>query len=380
MLSFAWMVFAAQLVVGPGTYRPLFAVGPGEREIAVPAFRIDRTPVTNADFLAFVKQHPGWRRDRVAPFVADEQYLARWQAPDALGPAVDPRQPVVDVSWFAARAYCAARGARLPTEAQWELAEAPSHTKPDALFEWVLDFDAASLAGRDGADVLQTCAAGAAASGDKSDFAAFERFAMRSALRARYTTHDLGFRCAAPVHGDARKTDGEPPLSVADAEAGALYALRPVLRDQEGQSIGLDVFRGHPVILSMFYGSCPSACPVLVSNVARLDAKLPEDVRAQMRVLLVSFDAVHDTPDALRGVAAAHHLDPARWTLAAASDDDARELAEALGISYRALPGGGFAHSSVITALDREGRPVARAEGPDADLSAIAQALAQAAR
>jgi protein SCO1/2 len=173
--------------------------------------------------------------------------------------------------------------------------------------------------------------------------------------------------------------DAEPPPPAAVANAPSLYALHPALLDADGRSIGLDVFRGHPVIVSMFYGSCPSACPLLVSNVARVDAELPAEVRAQTRVLLVSFDAVHDTPAALQAVAAAHHLDPARWTLAAAGDDDARELAAALGISYHALPGGGFAHTSVITALDREGRPVARAEGPAADLVPIARALERAA-
>jgi sulfatase modifying factor 1 len=261
MLSLAWILFVAQLVagppsraaegadaldrmaiVGPGTYRPLFPTSPAEREIAVPAFRLDRMPVTNADYLAFVNRHPEWRRDRVAALFADEHYLDRWQAPDALGPAVDPEQPVVDVSWFAARAYCAARGLRLPTEAQWELAAAASATKADAsgdaawkamlleletrpmpaklprvgqtppnywgvrdlhglVWEWVLDFDAAALAAGDGSDVLQFCGASARASGDKTDFVAFQRFALRSALRARYTTHDLGFRCAGPGPG-----------------------------------------------------------------------------------------------------------------------------------------------------------------------------------
>lgn len=211
MISLAWLVLVAQLVatpdsmtvVGPAIYRPLFPASPSAREIAVPAFRLDRTPVTNTQFLAFVDSHPEWRRGSVPSLFADESYLDRWLAPDALGPAVEPDQPVVDVSWFAARAYCAARGSRLPTEAQWELAAAAGATKTDAagepVWEWVEDFDASQLATGDGADALQSCAAGASASGDKTDFAAFQRFAMRSALRARYTTHHLGFRCAEPL-------------------------------------------------------------------------------------------------------------------------------------------------------------------------------------
>jgi len=34
-----------------------------------------------------------------------------------------------------------------------------------------------------------------------------------------------------------------------------------------------------------------------------------------------------------------------------------------LGVKYRTIAGGDFAHNAVIVALDRDGRPVARIEG-----------------
>lgn len=188
--------------------------------------------------------------------------------------------------------------------------------------------------------------------------------------------------CAHPAAGASGVEPAPEPSAGATAtlaDAPSIYALHPVLRDQYGGAIGLDVFRGHPVLVSMFYASCPSACPLLISNVARIDADLPAGVRAQTRVLLVSFDAEHDTPAALQATAQRHHLDPARWRLGAARDDDARALAAALGVAYHALPGGGFAHTSVIIAIDPDGRPIARADGPDADLSPLAAALERAA-
>jgi cytochrome oxidase Cu insertion factor (SCO1/SenC/PrrC family) len=423
MIAFAWLMLAASLlarqtasrppshpdaatvVVGPGTYRPLYPASPADREIPVGPFRLDRVPVTNEKFLAFVLAHPEWRRDGVAPQLVDERYLARWGSPDALGPDVDPRQPVVEVSWFAARAYCGAQGMRLPTRAEWEVAAAASKTQVDAsadaawkahllelytrpsparlprvgqtepnrwgvrdlhgvVWEWVSDFDASP--GSDD-EALRFCAGGAQPAGDKTDFAAFEREAMRSALRAAYTTENLGFRCAAALEPTA-------------PESGSVYDLHTALRDQDGHAVPVDVYRGHPLLISMFYGSCPSACPLLVSNIARLDAELPAPVRADTRVLLVSFDSEHDTPEALREVAARHRLDSSRWTLASAPEDDAARLAARLGITYRKLPGGGFAHTSVIVALDRDGRTIARAEGPDADLAPMVDAIAHASR
>jgi protein SCO1/2 len=191
---------------------------------------------------------------------------------------------------------------------------------------------------------------------------------MRGALRPPYTTENLGFRCA---------VDLVPP---AKPSAQTLYELHPVLRDQSGALVPIDVFRGHPLLVSMFYGSCPSACPLLISNVARIDAELPAGVRDDTRVLLVSFDPEHDTPEALRAVAAAHRIDLSRWELASAPDGDARDLAAFLGITYRRLQEGSFAHTSVIVAFDRKGAMIARAEGADADIEPVAQAVEQVPR
>jgi len=70
----------------------------------LPAFRIDRTEVTNAAYRACMR-------------------AGRCVDPRPLGERfADPRQPVVGVSWFQARAYCTFARGRLPTEAEWEKA------------------------------------------------------------------------------------------------------------------------------------------------------------------------------------------------------------------------------------------------------------------
>lgn len=159
-----------------------------------------------------------------------------------------------------------------------------------------------------------------------------------------------------------------------------IYPLRLALRDQRGATVGLDVFRGHPVIVSMFYGSCPSACPLIVAHVKEIEAQLPAEVRARTRVLLVSFDAEHDTPVALQAMAERHQADGARWRFAVGADDDVRQLANVLGVVYRKESSGAFSHNSVISVLDGEGRILAKVDDPGAELTPLARAVTAAAR
>jgi protein SCO1/2 len=148
------------------------------------------------------------------------------------------------------------------------------------------------------------------------------------------------------------------------ALAGApLYALELPLVDQRGARIGLDTFRGHRVLISMFYASCPFACPTLISDIRGIEKRLSPATRADLRVLLVSFDPEHDTAAALSELVKTRGLDASRWTLASASNDSVRELAAVLGIKFRKLEQGGFNHTSLITVLDRDGTPLARSEG-----------------
>src|SRR5262249_20849596 len=118
--------------VGPADFAPTLTPAPGKSQVHVPAFHLDPRPITNGQFLEFVRNQPQWRRDRVGTLFADESDLSHWAGADALGRRVEADQPVTRVSWFAARAYCAAAGGRLPEWNEWELAAAADEDVADA--------------------------------------------------------------------------------------------------------------------------------------------------------------------------------------------------------------------------------------------------------
>ena len=144
----------------------------------------------------------------------------------------------------------------------------------------------------------------------------------------------------------------------ADVPGDSIYQLHAQVTTQSAKPAGLDLYRGHPTLIAMFYGSCPAACPMLITAMQVYESRLDEASQARLRVLMVSFDAARDTPEALEHLAKLHRTDPARWTFSSAPEADARRIAALLGVSYRALPGGDFDHSLKITLLDENGRIV----------------------
>lgn len=148
-----------------------------------------------------------------------------------------------------------------------------------------------------------------------------------------------------------------PPLP-----ADSVYQLDAALTDQDDHALRFAEGRGEARLVSMFYTSCQFMCPLIIDTIRKTEHALPEAERKRLKVLMVSFDAAHDDPAALKALAGKRHIDTPRWTLAHANAADVRRIAAVLDIQYRALQEGGFSHSSVLILLDAEGRIVARSE------------------
>lgn len=242
LLSATSLASGTFVSIPEGQFRSVLKYEDGEGIKKIKSFQLMRTPVSNRDFLAFVTQHLQWQRVRAASvFVEPDRYLNHWQTPLVLGAQALPNQPVVQVSWFAASAYCESQQARLPTWLEWEYVAAADATRRDArkdpvwlesilgwyakptttalanvgqspenvygvqdlhglVWEWVEDYSAMLVSGdnrtQSDPDKAKFCGASALSMDDRENYAVMMRIAMLSSLEAANSTSNLGFRCA----------------------------------------------------------------------------------------------------------------------------------------------------------------------------------------
>jgi sulfatase modifying factor 1 len=230
---------AKMATINGGNFVPLYG-STDKKPVKVGAFKLDVYPVTNAQYLAFVKKYPAYSRSKMKGLFADKSYLSQWESDFSYGKNNLSNAPITNVSWFAAKKYCECLGKRLPSMDEWEYVAMADEKRVDArtkeefnkyimswyekpkayanpvgqtfknywgvydmhglVWEWTSDFNSIFLSGESrkdkDTDKSLFCGSGSVNATDLMNYAAFMRYAFRGSLKANYTTKNLGFRCA----------------------------------------------------------------------------------------------------------------------------------------------------------------------------------------
>jgi sulfatase modifying factor 1 len=227
------------VTIKKGEYVPLYGTA-DKKPVAVHSFNMDIYPVTNAQFLLFIKKYPQYNRSNIKGLFAEKSYLSQWKSDYDFGTTNLPNAPVTNVSWFVAKKYCECQGKRLPSMDEWEYVGMADEKRIDArskeefnkyilswyekpktftnpvgktfknywgvydmhglVWEWTSDFNSIFLSGESrkdkDTDKNLFCGSGSINASDLMNYAAFMRYGFRASLKANYASRNLGFRCA----------------------------------------------------------------------------------------------------------------------------------------------------------------------------------------
>ena len=167
--------------------------------------------------------------------------------------------------------------------------------------------------------------------------------------------------------------DGESK-EVSEIDEESIYQSTSRWQTQDGDTVRLGMLSGRVPVVAMVFTHCPFACPRIVAEMKEIEESLSAAEKEKVVFVLVSFDTDRDDPDRLKAYAGEMELGT-NWVLLHGGEKEVRELSMLLDVSYKQQPGGDFAHSNIITLLDKQGRIVKRVEGIGGNAKAMTIAV-----
>jgi len=150
------------------------------------------------------------------------------------------------------------------------------------------------------------------------------------------------------------------PLSIGDEVPNF------TLTDQNRRPVSSSSFKGKIIALNFIYTRCalPNFCFRSSNNFGNLQKRFQKRLGRDLVLLTVTFDPVHDGPEALAKYAHTWNADPQAWRFLTGSVEQVRRVCDLFGEDF--FPDEGLMdHSLHTVVIDRNGRLVANLEGND---------------
>ena len=133
-----------------------------------------------------------------------------------------------------------------------------------------------------------------------------------------------------------------------------------VLIDQDSQPYGSEQLRGRPWIADFVFTHCPSRCPMLTREMARIQTELRAKGWNDVQLVSFSVDPENDTPEILATYAAKHGVLTENWQFLTGQRDEIWSLSVD-GFLLPVMDGEGgvdgpILHSNKFVLTDRHGR------------------------
>lgn len=153
------------------------------------------------------------------------------------------------------------------------------------------------------------------------------------------------------------------PIDLSELPDMSIYHLPSNWTTQDNEEIELKDLQGKTLVAVMIYTSCQATCPRLVADMRHLEKEVPNSIKDKVQYLFVSIDPEVDTPEKLKSFAKENKMEDDKWLFLRGSQDDTREFAAVLSMSYKAISPIDFSHSNIISVFDAQGELSYQREG-----------------
>lgn len=143
----------------------------------------------------------------------------------------------------------------------------------------------------------------------------------------------------------------------------SIYNLPSKWTNQNGQNLEMKDLKGKVLVMVMIYTSCKAACPRIVADMRNIESRLSENIKPDVKFLLVSIDPEVDTPARLKEFAIANKMDGEQWEFLRFTEENTREFAAVLAVNYKKIAPLDFSHSNIISVFNAEGELTFQQEG-----------------
>jgi protein SCO1/2 len=143
----------------------------------------------------------------------------------------------------------------------------------------------------------------------------------------------------------------------------SIYNLPSKWTNQNGENLEMKDLKGKVLVMVMIYTSCKSACPRLVADMRNIEERLPENIKENVKLVLVSIDPDVDTPKRLKAFSIENKMEGDQWLFLRSTQENTREFAAVLAVNYKKISPLDFSHSNIISVFNTDGELAYQQEG-----------------
>lgn len=165
------------------------------------------------------------------------------------------------------------------------------------------------------------------------------------------------------------------PIDLSELPDMSIYHLPSNWTTQDNEEIELKDLQGKTVVVVMIYTTCQASCPRLVADIRHIERDVPESMDNDVQYVFVSIDPEVDTPERLKDFAIENKMEEDKWLFLRGSEEDTREFAAILAVSYKAISPIDFSHSNIISVFDKYGELSFQREGLGVNNKSVVEAI-----